>query len=383
MAAISSATATSPDGPATATAAYSGPTEGTQGDKRRVAGWRHFVAGGVGGMTGAIVTSPFDVVKTRLQSDLFKEASHPAVKPLHATFFKTARSHTPHEVASVLAQAHKTASAARPTGAGGLLWNFVETGQMIRNIYVHEGPRALFKGLGPTLIGVVPARSINFSTYAQSKHFLASALPASITQSSSADPPRAAEGSPIVHLGAAAIAGIVTATATNPIWVVKTRLQLDAKHQERILANSSSSSLPGSGLGARAVVPTPAAPASKVLPAFIMTKDILATQGLKGLYKGLSASYLGVTEGVIQWVLYERLKKISTQTYPGQPTKSRLAEWLGIVGSSGGAKMVASLITYPHEVLRTRLRQPTEPGARGPKYTGLMQTLKLVIKEEG
>lgn len=45
--------------------------------------------------------------------------------------------------------------------------------------------------------------------------------------------------------------------------------------------------------------------------------------------------------------------------------------------------MVASLITYPHEVLRTRLRQPTEPGSRGPKYTGLMQTLKLVIKEEG
>lgn len=45
--------------------------------------------------------------------------------------------------------------------------------------------------------------------------------------------------------------------------------------------------------------------------------------------------------------------------------------------------MVASLITYPHEVLRTRLRQPpVTPGAR-PKYTGLLQTLKLVIKEEG
>lgn len=33
------------------------------GRGRKVAGWRHFVAGGVGGMTGAIVTSPFDVVK--------------------------------------------------------------------------------------------------------------------------------------------------------------------------------------------------------------------------------------------------------------------------------------------------------------------------------
>lgn len=176
------------------------------------------------------------------------------------------------------------------------------------NIYVHEGPKALFKGLGPTLIGVVPARAINFSTYAQSKQFLASALPPSITQSSAS---AAADSSPIVHLGAAAIAGITTATATNPIWVVKTRLQLDAKHQERVLASSSSLSPPSSSTSAGATTRVgsaplnKAAPASRVLPAFIMTKDILAKEGVKGLYKGMSASYLGVTEGVIQWVLYE------------------------------------------------------------------------------
>ncbi|KAI5453631.1 Pyrimidine nucleotide transporter, mitochondrial [Naganishia albida] len=379
MATVSTATATSPDGPATATAAYSGPprgngTEKEAGVKRKVAGWRHFVAGGVGGMTGAIVTSPFDVVKTRLQSDLFKEASHPQIKSLHSSYFKTAQSHTSYEVAASLAHAQQYARAARPTGASGLLWNFVETAQMIRNIYVHEGPRALFKGLGPTLIGVVPARAINFSTYAQSKQFLAASLPHNVTLSSTS----AAEASPVVHLGAAAIAGIMTATATNPIWVIKTRLQLEAKHQERILANGTSTRA-----AAAAAAAAPGKKSIGMLPAFTMTKDILAKEGLKGLYKGMSASYLGVTEGVIQWVLYERLKKISTQTYPGEPTKSRLAEWLGIVGSSGGAKMVASLITYPHEVLRTRLRQPTEPGARGPKYTGLVQTLKLVIKEEG
>jgi solute carrier family 25 protein 33/36 len=52
-----------------------------------------------------------------------------------------------------------------------------------------------------------------------------------------------------------------------------------------------------------------------------------------------------------------------------------------IVGASGGAKGVASLITYPHEVIRTRLRQPAVDGVI--KYTGLMQTLKLIVKEEG
>ncbi len=37
----------------------------------------------------------------------------------------------------------------------------------------------------------------------------------------------------MVHLSAAALAGVVTATATNPIWVVKTRLQLDSRRNER------------------------------------------------------------------------------------------------------------------------------------------------------
>lgn len=51
------------------------------------------------------------------------------------------------------------------------------------------------------------------------------------------------------------------------------------------------------------------------------------------------------------------------------------------MGASGGAKAVASLITYPHEVIRTRLRQPDVNGVK--RYHGLYQTLTLVIKEEG
>jgi solute carrier family 25 protein 33/36 len=48
-----------------------------------------------------------------------------------------------------------------------------------------------------------------------------------------------------------------------------------------------------------------AAPKSTMPPAFIMMLNILKKEGLPGLYRGMSASYLGVTEGVIQWVLYE------------------------------------------------------------------------------
>lgn len=83
-----------------------------------------------------------------------------------------------------------------------------------------------------------------------------------------------------------------------------------------------------------------------------MIKQIFREEGIRGFYKGLSASYLGVTEGTIQWVLYERLKQLSADTQD----RGSVAEWFGMLGSAGTAKCVASLITYPHEVRLERHR---------------------------
>lgn len=268
-------------------------------------------------MCGAIVTSPFDVVKTRLQSSLFRE-KHASVGIVGGGV------------------------ATLPHRSGGLLWNFVETGHILRytppcipsdsaltlspsfcnsDIYRNESPRALFKGLGPTLVGVIPARSINFFTYGNGKQIIANRF-------------NHGQENSYVHLSAAAIAGIVTGTATNPIWVVKTRLQLT--EGRRHVALGSGSTL---GMTSR--------PASRIVGgSYAMIKQIFREEGVRGFYKGLSASYLGVTEGTIQWVLYERLKRLSADTQGG----GGVAEWFGMLGSAGTAKCVASLITYPHEV---------------------------------
>jgi solute carrier family 25 protein 33/36 len=164
--------------------------------------------------------------------------------------------------------------------------------------------------LGPTLVGVIPARSINFFAYGNGKQIIANNFNSGRENS-------------WVHLLAAANAGIITGTATNPIWVVKTRLQLSASDRNR-----------------------PTRAANFFGGSWIMIKQIMREEGIRGFYKGLSASYLGVTEGTIQWVLYERLKKISQAT----EGKGGALEWAGMVGSAGTAKCVASLITYPHEV---------------------------------
>ena len=119
----------------------------------------------------------------------------------------------------------------------------------------------------------------------------------------------------------------MTGTATNPIWVVKTRLQLASSTRE-------------TGL------PKAPQPKSFFGGSWAMIRQIMQEEGVRGFYKGLSASYLGVTEGTIQWVLYERLKSLTRDT----EGKGGVMEWLGLLGSAGTAKCVASLITYPHEV---------------------------------
>lgn len=324
--------------------------------------WLHFVAGGAGGMCGAIITSPLDVVKTRLQSDLYKTKN---LSP----------------------------SATRPTilqSARRLAYHFVETGHLLKEISSTEGPRALFRGLGPTLVGVIPARSINFYTYGNGKVLLAERF-------------NDGKETSIVHLSAAAIAGIVTASATNPIWVVKTRLQLDSNRTAAAINRSSriptaSASKPRTTSSAAHFSSTAAS--SKSLgtfgePAFFhgskasagasmnsmqMALHIVRKEGIKGLYKGMSASYLGVAEGTIQWVLYEKLKQYGASApTSGDKPQSKLSS---MIGAAGLAKFTASLITYPHEVLRTRLRQQAQPGQIS-KYTGLWQTITLVAREEG
>jgi len=202
---------------------------------------------------------------------------------------------------------------------------------------------------------VVPARSINFYTYGNGKRIIA-------------DEFNNGQEAAWVHLCAAITAGVVTSTATNPIWLVKTRLQLDKSTSERA--------------GARAV--------RQYRNSWDCVRQVVRDEGFRGLYKGMSASYLGVSESTLQWVLYEQMKGYLKRReekiqISGRPKNvwDRTVEWTGRVGAAGSAKLFAAVITYPHEVVRTRLRQaPTTKGGR-PKYTGLVQCFKLIWKEEG
>ncbi|KAI0384536.1 mitochondrial carrier [Hypomontagnella monticulosa] len=289
--------------------------------------WPHLVAGGVGGMTAAVLTAPLDVLKTRLQSDFYQ---------------------------AQLRAAREATGQARLGPMQSVTYHLRETMQILRDVHRLEGWRALFKGLGPNLIGVVPARSINFYAYGTGKR--------AYSQWTGASP-----DNPAVHLASAVTAGIVTGTATNPIWLVKTRLQLDKNNAER-----------KGDVGAR-----------RYRNSWDCIKQVMRDEGPRGFFKGLSASYLGVTESTLQWMMYEELKH-QLRLRQDRIEKSgrektwwdHTVDWTGNFMGAGAAKGLASVLTYPHEVARTRLRQAPMADGR-PKYTGLIHCFKLVWKEEG
>lgn len=289
-------------------------------------------------MTAAALTSPLDVLKTRLQSDFYQAQ----LRALHAQ----------HSIPQ------KITVTSLPRAA---YFHLAETLSILHSIYQHEGFRALFRGLGANLVGVVPARSINFYVYGNGKRILNNYLN-----------PEGRENVWSVHLLAAATAGIATGTATNPIWVVKTRLQLD---------KNNASHDPTRG--------------RQYKNSWDCLRQTVRHEGIRGLYRGLSASYLGVTESTLQWVLYERMKLALARrearrlALPGyhRTIIDEVEEFGGKFGAAAGAKLFAAVITYPHEVVRTRLRQaPTITTGTGKvtmKYTGLIQCFRLVAKEEG
>jgi solute carrier family 25 protein 33/36 len=245
-------------------------------------------------MVSSTLTAPLDLIKTRLQSDFYQ-----------------------HQIEAWRAQKGIHPSSLSVTRAS--LLHIRETFQVLLAIPRVEGGRALFKGLGPNLVGVVPARAINFYTYGNGKKVISKYF-------------NNGEEAAWVHLSAAVCAGVVTGTATNPIWLIKTRLQLDKSHAKD---------------GSR----------RQYKNALDCAMQTVRKEGIKGLYRGLSASYLGVSESTMQWVLYEQGKKRLAAREADLAASGRTrTTWDNIVGytgnmfAAGGAKFFAAVATYPHEV---------------------------------
>jgi len=117
-------------------------------------------------------------------------------------------------------------------------------------------------------------------------------------------------------------------------------------------------------------------------------RRVYKEEGVRGFYKGLMASYIGISETALQFMLYEKFKstvqmyKFDKQNNPQLLDFKQIdLSWNEYLTVASAAKLLASLITYPHEVVRTRMRE--QRGLVNLKYTGFLQCIQTIMKEEG
>ena len=188
--------------------------------------------------------------------------------------------------------------------------------------------------------------------------------------------------------------GACSTMATNPIWVIKTRLMSQSSSQ---LTNSHSK------------------PPWHYKNTWDAARVMYRTEGILSFYSGLTPALLGLTHVAIQFPLYEVFKEKFTGLGKGQKEtdEDRSHHFYGLATAIFLSKVCASTATYPHEVVRTRLqtqqrsantftshRMPLREGLktssdyRGPsalvppvvnelRYRGTVQTCRAILMEEG
>lgn len=273
------------------------------------------IAGGLAGATATAVTYPLEVLKTRLQSSTFNVGK--AYNPLPLL---------------TLGQ-NRNFSMASPVGSVRHATLFSYTRQMIQN----EGYSLFSRGFAANVMAVSSSKAVYFPVYSCCKRFLGKSGGQSGSESA------------IIHGSSAALAGFISCTVTNPIWFLKTRLQLDSG-----VRNQNWLKMP-------------------------LITSIYKNEGIRAFYSGLAASYLGIVETVLHFAIYEYLRDVivrDRETSRSSSPGGRLhpAEFMLAAATS---KTIATVIAYPHEVFRTRTREHENVGK---SFTTLFRT---ILRNEG
>ncbi|KAL9181525.1 hypothetical protein ACHAXT_010330 [Thalassiosira profunda] len=213
----------------------------------------------------------------------------------------------------------------------------------IAEIYRSDGVRGCFRGLGATLATVPAFWGLYFPLYETFK--------TRILDWSSQWGDGGHNHHALVHLSSAMSAGAVADIICNPLFVVRTRMQTEALHYFQM-------------------------PVCERRPHGIAKtiSGMYKEGGLPIFWRGLTASLLGLGHVGIQFPVYERLKaEARKRSSNGEESP------LDLLVASGLSKMTAAVITYPHEVIRSRMMDAR--GAAAGK--NVLHTFRHIVKHEG
>nr|CAD7261717.1 unnamed protein product [Timema shepardi] len=156
------------------------------------------------------------------------------------------------------------------------------------------------------------------------------------------------------HALAGAVSGATTRLICQPLDVIKIRFQLQVEP-----LSSTCSHAKYWGVSQAALL-------------------IAKEEGVSALWKGhVPAQLLSVTFGVTQFVTFEMLTHEAWNLAPSFHSDHYRPLVHFVCGAAAGS--LATLVSFPTDVVRTRLVAQGEPKV----YTGIIHSFKMILKEEG
>ncbi|KOC60633.1 Peroxisomal membrane protein PMP34 [Habropoda laboriosa] len=206
----------------------------------------------------------------------------------------------------------------------------------IRDLIAKEGPCTLYRGIVPVLQSLCASNFVYFYTF----HGL---------KTLRKKPNQTAKNDLLV----ASIAGIINVLTTTPLWVVNTRLKMRGVGHSQERNNNEYNTLYG-GL-----------------------VHIGKYEGLGKLWAGTLPSLMLVINPAIQFMTYEAIKRKVIASLNG----SQPPAWI-FFAIGAAAKTIATALTYPLQLVQTKLRHGHKY-ANLPPNAGALQILFYILKTQG
>lgn len=249
----------------------------------------HFALGSVAGAFGAFMVYPIDLVKTRMQNQ-------------------------------------------RSSAPGQRMYD--NSIDCFRKIVRNEGFRGLYAGVLPQLVGVAPEKAIKLTVN-------------DLVRSNFTDKKSGQIELPYEIL-AGGTAGFCQVVFTNPLEIVKIRLQIQGELAKRSDAVPKRSAM-----------------------------WIVRNLGIVGLYKGATACLL--RDGPFSAIYFPTYAHLKKDFFGESPQKKLGVVQLLTAGAIAG--MPAAYLTTPCDVIKTRLQVEARKGEA--TYNGLTDAARKIYKEEG
>ncbi|GAY42633.1 hypothetical protein CUMW_068420 [Citrus unshiu] len=293
--------------------------------------WENATAGAIAGFATVAAMHPLDVVRTRFQVNDGRVSNLPTYK---------------------------------------------NTAHAILSISRLEGLRGLYAGFSPAVLGSTLSWGLYFFFYGRAKQRYSKNGKEKLNTGH--------------HLASSAEAGALVCLCTNPVWLVKTRLQLQTPlHQTRLysgLYDALTTIMKEEGWSGlyKGIVPR------RYKVANVSGRLLVPVVKPPGVYQRFwNPAYMvgRVSHGAIQFTVYEELRKVivdfkSKRRKQNPDRANNLLNSADYAILGGSSKIAAMLLTYPFQVIRARLQQ--RPSGNGiPRYVDSWHVIRETARFEG